>query len=232
MKVQKTSISLISIVEFENIPIMTLLSSDKMTQIQRAYNFGAVEPHPGSLQNLPTIRFSYGSKLASNQRDVPILKFEIDPRKIVVEVEGTSDEAEEIYETLLSDVIEMVPETKGLDFTPVIFSFESIIVAQMDFHASKLINPLLSDFIDEDVQQSVSRDLGDAIVNVDKLILRCDYPSPDPILTEYQINLVRKEFSIFPREGTPLKDQKYVSRAPIRTEEHIKLLEKMEKILI
>ncbi len=226
MNIIKMNSSLISLFEFDKIPNLRLINPLVSSQFQNRFKFNAVEIKPNQ-QNQPIIEYSLGFYGENTDQSV-IKRIGIEERKILIELEGRTSQAKGLLEEVCNFLKEISSYEGELD--PIVQSNESIIITRMDFHASKLVDSKFMEFISRRVTEESNSDKGKAVANVFNVLFRIDYDVFDEKLKDYRITLSRKEFSLGPRDGSPLDEQIFISKAPVSTESHIKLLEEIESI--
>jgi len=229
MEIKRINSILINLVEFDRIPLYKILQASGATDIQAKYNFSSVEIN-NNPQNQPKIIFLLGTyNNQTNTQEFIIKRLEIEERKIVIDVDGASQIADDFF----IDFIEYLKKLSGnenFDLPIVVQSRESEIVSKLKFSAANLISPKLLKYIETSVVDKAHHPQGKAVANLAAVAFRIDYISTDEKLKDYRISLSRKEFLIAPRDGTPLDEQIFVSKVPVDTSTHLAILEELEEI--
>jgi nitrate/nitrite-specific signal transduction histidine kinase len=88
----------------------------------------------------------------------------------------------------------------------------------------------LLDVISQDFQSKASPEYAKSIVRPNSLSFNIDYTDVKEILNEYRISISRKELIIALRNGHPISEQIYFSKAPVDSDTHIEFLKELEKI--
>lgn len=227
MKTIRINSLLITLVEFDKIPFYKLLHASNAGELQNTYNFSNIEMK-NNAQNQPVIVFLLGT-FNNRNREILVKRLEIDERKIIIDVEGETTDAKDFFDSV-TDCFAKISGEENFKLKTVVQSKESEIVSRLNFSASKLVEPRLLKFVKNKVSKAASQPQGDAIADFLTISFRIDYLLTDEKLKDYRIALSRKEFLIAPRDGTPLDEQIFVSKAPVDTDTHLKLLEELEAI--
>lgn len=226
MEIRYTNTTLVTLVEFEEIPFLKLLLKSTIQALGDLFQFKRIDARKKEGEN-PVIFCELGEFVFEDDSYV-IKRMEIGRRKIIIEVEGDSHIAKEVFKAFRSLLMDMSDIDSSDYLSPVIQSVESAIIAKLDFHAKGLIHPNLRDFIDDAVLDKVSTEYGKATLNYFSQKFRFDYLLYDESLVEKRITLSPKTFSVEPRDGTALEDQVFISEAPVDTDVHIQLLKELE----
>ncbi len=137
---------------------------------------------------------------------------------IVIETTSSTQEADRIAADLLSATAKQF----GLAYEPDMVRkrlYVSTVIVKSEM-ALDAVHPGLTAFADR-----ISAALGNG-------------PSPSFRLaglafwTEPNDNGVHKTFTVVPQAGKPLSEHRYYSEAPLQTEDHLRLLEDLERILV
>jgi hypothetical protein len=199
----------------EVMPLGGMAASDVVNDVVSRYQF-AKGPDLGlSREDLQKtgLKFENGHHTFQGQT-TPIASFVIFSDGVVIDA-GRTDDAEAFWDDLSNWVIK---ERKFRNFTIVpIRRFVSQIVIEFDKPLSKLINGF------ESLTRLVSEKLNtvyDAKVNLE--FGRIDFASSD------QVSLRMPNFIIERRLNIPFSRERYYCSAPLRTNDHIEVLEQIE----
>lgn len=227
MLIKHISTKKVVIVDFEDIPFNRLFLEESLQQINAIFNFKGAEII-NKKENQPMFLYTMGTITDDDSREL-ITKIEIERRKIVIEVEGDSAFSDKVYKRL-HDVLLVIKGAPQEKLVPFIQSYESLIIAEMNISADDLLEPRLLSFIRGPLLDQTDSELANPTMNHYSLRFRLDYFLTDEKMKEYKITISPKTFSIGPREGTLLEEQIFLSEAPLNTETHKTILERIEEI--
>jgi hypothetical protein len=225
MNIKLTKATKVVLVPFDEIPLSNLLPQEHLERLGRLFGFRNVEIAKTAGQ--VGIVFEHGvfdTELHSRAID----KLEISERKIVLTVEGTSENADELLAELEAHLLDLSNAEGEQLLHPILESHESEIVAQLDFSVEDLLSPTYFDFVRNTVQQEANSDIASATIQPVTLQFRVDYLLKDESIQEQRISLSPKVFSLEPRRGSLLADRIYYSKAPFDTDTHLRLLKELE----
>jgi hypothetical protein len=223
MKIIRINSMLVLILEFDQIPI-TELAFGTPQYIKDTLQFRSVQVKEE--QGRPSISYRNG-RYNSDDKKISVKRVNVDERKILIEVDGPSSNADQIW-MLLKKQFRQLTDPEVYNDKPVIRSRESVLIAQMDVEAKDLIHPGLLKTIENEVLDASSREYANADFSYFQIAARLDYLITDQIMKEYRIDITPKVFTLEPRDGTALEDRIFLSRAPVDTPSHISILEKIE----
>jgi hypothetical protein len=190
--------------------------------VQNRYAFVHVPSVPQASQNQQIYRFEQG-RIMKGQKQYSISSFEIHPHGLVVQ--GTDTDAAEHF---LEDFFRFGAEhlaMKNPERAPAKV-FLSAIVIEFGADTNKLLtkwrelSKLLSTQIEK--QYNVKEP-----VQISRLAMQ-----PDPQNIPPRLSVLLNEFIIERRIYEPYNHQRYFSAAPLRTDDHIALLQKFEEIAL
>lgn len=229
MNIQRTVAQQIALYRFDEIPFGRLASNVAADRFLKLFEFKTAEAVPDAAGKL-NFQFQAGS--FRDGADVfPISRLNIEERRIVLIIEGHSEDATRALAKIRAFFAEIAERVDPEYLQPILIAEESEIVARLDFTVERLMAPELLHVAR--LAQGVFnyRGIATAKTNPSQAVFTVDYQMQDTALIEQQISIIRKEFSIALRVGTLIADQIYYSKAPINTTEHIHLLEELERSL-
>lgn len=227
MNAQKTTITQVILVPFDEISLDKLIPQQRLEPLVRLFGFRNAEiSKPGTDQASVTLEHGiYDNDTGSHA----VKRLEISERKIVFSLEGTSQDAERFFGELEKFLMDLSDTDDHLN--PILKSQESEIITKLDFSIEDLFSPAYLDFVRTTVKRETSLDVAKASVHPVQLKFRVDYLLQDEAIQEQGIGLASKEFSVEPRKGTLLADRIFYSKAPLDTDAHVRLLEELEATL-
>jgi len=230
MKLIRSSSKYIAIVNFDQIPYLDFLLSSNNQLITNLFNFENVGAQETGPQRPPKLVFSLG-QIENSGRKIIIRQLDIEERKIVISLEGTSADAEKIYNQLVVFFRDWVKSTDEKYMEPVVGTYESEVIVQLDFDAESLLDEKFAAYVANDLPAPMANKYGKPRVKVEAISFRLDFDAIDENLKDYKISLSEKEFALAPRSGQPNEKRLFVSRAPVQTEAHVTILEKIESFM-
>ncbi len=229
MKLKKIFAHRVILVDHDQIPMSALITQTNIVRLKESLNFGNVEVGQNTAAEF-LIRLT-GGLLQSGTEISKIIELVINERKITMNVEGTTQDLERILDKLYSLLAEVAGDNSQKFLQPLIVTDESEIVAQLDFDFENLLAKSFNEFISNEFIEKAKIDLAEVIVWPRELRFELDYMPKTSMLKERNIQISKKEFIISPRPGFPLSERIFFSKAPVRTDMHISLLETLEKRL-
>lgn len=228
MKLRRLTSSIIILVKFDQLPFLQLFKIQNFEKILTKFKFA----QPPDIQETPTgtplIRFVLGT-YEHGEQEYTIKRVDMEERKIVINVEGPSEIAIKIYDELRELLRGLVVGDLDADFMePVVKTYETEMVVELEFNAKQLLNQKYMEFIDKNFREAANTETGIATVALHSTVFKIFYKLAEEKLREYRIALSNKEFMFGPREGTALKEQIFVAKAPLASHTIISLLEDLE----
>jgi hypothetical protein len=229
--VRQKLVTLIRLIQLGEGPYLRLLQVSSLERIKEKFGFGPKADVQQQEGHAPMIRFTLGEIEIGELRTVTISRLVIEPRKVILEVEGSSDEAETVYETLVDTLVQLTGVETKIFENPLLKTDESVIVAEMSFPAEALFVPELYEAITTTVAKEGGFESAKAHAMPATMAFEVEYLPTDMTMIERRIGLSRKELSIRPKPGYELSEQVYESKAPLPTAVHLRLLDMIESRL-
>lgn len=217
----------IRIFPVDGIPIGVIATKSCVEKFKDALSIGEVEVRP-FIEAKEVCLFRRG-ELKRENRLIVIKKIEVDPRRIIVEVEGTSKDGNEVYEVFLSIVAAVANvDLDGLR-TPLLVAETTQCVVTLDFTFDALFSSAFVEFLNCKVEKEACSNLARASVRPLAATAEITYEIIDKALIDNKITMNSKQFSIAPRPGAPLDARKYIISSPFDSDTHLKLVDELEK---
>jgi hypothetical protein len=160
-----------------------------------------------------------------------INRISIEPRKIILEVAGTSIECAQIY----SQLVKSMEVATGIDLTklgsPIVLAETTQCVVKLDFGFDSLLNGSFGEFIYDKVVKAASSDVAKASIRPILAEFEVSYNVKSKPLIDNQVTLVPKRITIGPRVGAPLKERWFFISSPFDSDTHLKLVQDLEKMI-
>jgi hypothetical protein len=229
MKVVRLGVTQVSLVKFDEIPLHKLVLRKCSEQLASLFQFNQIEIGENPLGQ--SIVVCHQGMYNSDSGDYPIKRLEIQERKILYNIDGPSEMANEFFASLTNFLADLAETTNETFLTPIVKADESEIVTHLDFSAEALFSPVYWQFIKSTVVSKTSSEIADTSIQPALLSFQVEYFVKDKTISEYSININKKDFTVSPRPGSPLSEQIYYSKAPVDTNTHMELLRQLEHII-
>ncbi len=177
------------------------------------------------------IVFSKG-ELKENNELVVINRVEVDPRRIVIEIAGTSKAGNKVYELFIASLTALTNQNIAGLRSPLLLAETTRCVVTLDFTFEELFNHSFTEFLNDRVEKEATSSMAEGSVRHLAAIAELTYQIKDETLVKNQISMNPKQFTIAPRPGAPLDERKYVISSPFNSDTHIKLIEELNKAMI
>ncbi len=184
-----------------------------------------------SIDGKDVIVFRKG-ELKENNKLVVINKVEVEPRRIIIEVVGTSKVANKVYELFMSSLTSLTNiDLVGLQ-SSLLLAETTRCVVTLDFAFEELFNRSFTEFLGKKVEKEATSDAAEGSVKPLAVIAEISYRVTDQALINNRISMNPKQLTIAPRPGAPLDERKYVISSPFNSDTHIKLIEWLNKAIV
>lgn len=184
-----------------------------------------------SIEGKNVIVFSQG-ELKENNELVVINKVEVDPRRIVIEVAGTSKAGNKVYELFMSSLTALTNHDFENLRSPLLLAEATRCVVTLDFTFEELFNHSFMGFLNDRVEKEATNSVAEGSVRPLAAIAEITYQVKDETIVKNKISMNPKQLTIAPRPGAPLDERKYVISSPFNSDTHIKLIEELNKAMI
>jgi len=163
---------------------------------------------------------------------VAINKVEVDPRRIIIEVAGTSKAANKVYELFISTLTSLTNIDLGSLQSPLLLAETTRCVVALDFAFEELFNRSFAEFLGKKVEKEATNDVAEGSVRPLAAIAEISYRIKNQALLNNTISMNPKQLTIAPRPGAPLDERKYIISSPFNSDTHIKLIEELNKAVV
>lgn len=208
------------------IPLRRLLSQLGSGGIMAAFGF-----RDSGVNDSGELVFQSGTLVASpGSKSIWIGAIAFSERKIVLQVEGSSADANEVFLALSNAVDQITPGRQPIaEVEPAILVEETTCVVTLDLHWSDLLAPRFRDYL-----ESTLRELGSGgatpFLKVPSIRFQIGYLTP-PERAIAGVTIADKFLSIEPRIDVPLEERRFIVHSPTDSESHFKLIETLESLL-
>ena len=184
-----------------------------------------------SIDGKDVIVFCKGELKEDNEL-VVINKVEIEPRRIIIEVAGTSKAANKVYELFMSSLTALTNIDLDSLQSPLLLAETTRCIVTLDFTFEELFNRSFTEFLKKKVEKEATNDVAEGSVRPLAAIAEISYRVKGEALINNNISMNPKQLIIAPRPGAPLADKKYVISSPFNSDTHIKLIEELNKAIV
>jgi len=223
-------VSQIWIFPVDIIPLVLIDTKSCVEKIRDTLSISEVGVLP-SIDGKDVIVFRKG-ELKEGNEFVAINKVEVDQRRIIIEVAGTSKAANRVYELFISSLAALTNIDLGSLQSPLLLAETTRCVATLDFTFEELFNRSFTEFLGKKVEKEATNDVAEGSVRPLAAIAEISYRVKDQSLLNNRISMNPKQLTIAPRPGAPLDERKYVISSPFNSDTHIKLIKDLNKAII
>ncbi len=224
------TVTQIRIFQVDVIPLSVITTKSCVEKIKEVLSIGEVGVRP-FIEGKDIIVFLRG-ELRREKRVIVVNKIEVDPRRVIVEVEGTSKDGNEVYETFLSVVAVVANANLESLRTPLLLAETTQCVVNLDFAFDSLFSNAFIEFLNSRVEKEASSKVAKASVRPLATTVEIQYEITDKALLDNRITMNPKQFSIAPRPGAPSDAKKYLISSPFDSDTHLKLVEELNKAIL
>lgn len=223
------TVTQIRIFPVDVVPLSVITTKSYVGKIREALSVGEVEVRP-FIEGKDIIVFRRG-ELGREKGLIVVNKVEVDPRRIIVEVEGTSEDGNEVYEAFLTTVAAVANIDLESLRTPLLVAETTQCVLTLDFMFDALFSSAFVEFLKQTVEKEACSNAAKASVRPLAATAEITYNITNETLVDNKITMNPKQFSIAPRPGAPLDARKYVTSSPFDSDTHLKLVEELNKAI-
>lgn len=226
MQIKKIITNQIRLVKVDEIPFASLSLRMNLEKVAGYFQFSQTDLIQSD-QDVPAVVFVGGHVDIEDNR-ITIISLSIQDRKMILNIEGTSEEANIIFEKT-NEFLRIVAQNVANDFLkPVLIAETTEFISILEFNFMQLYSPIMNEFVNDQLLSATEDKFSKSIIFPGSIDINIDYFLKDKRLFDHRITLSRKEFAIAPRAGYPLSDQIFVTKAPVSTSIHINLLKALE----
>ena len=179
---------------------------------------------------IPAVQFGVG-KIENKGKEFIIDRLSIEERKIIVTLGGTSSDAHDVLNTIITLVESVETRHAFTTIEPIIEVQESSCIAKMNFSFDSIFTGSQVGNIKGDCDGIEKKAPDGFIVDIFPTVLRFKiaYKGLNEKLDKNHITLNEKLLSLEVREGTNLEDKIVVASGPFDTTDLISILTNLEK---
>jgi len=212
------------------VPLSVITTKSCVDKVREALSVAEVEVRP-FIEGKDIIVFRRG-ELRREKGLIVVNKVEVDPRRIIVEVEGMSEDGNEVYEAFLTTVATVADIDLESLRTPLLVAETTQCVLTLDFMFDALFSSAFVDFLKQKVEKEACSNVAKASVRPLVATAEITYDITDKALVDNKITMNPKQFTIAPRPGAPLDERKFVISSPFDSDTHLKLVDELNKAIL
>lgn len=202
------------------VPIGRVLAGSCGVRISESFAFQLSSPVPAE----EALEFKRG-RAVFDDREIVVISLKLDGRRISLTVEGTARDADYVANELEGIVFQNADPPQ-----PIIVAPETGCTAELDFEWTSLYSPELMSFLAGPVISAASKGGTEPYISAAMTQVQLKYQTPRD-LEDQAVALSPKPFTIGPEMGRPLPDRRYVTQSPTRSEDHMVLVEELERAI-
>lgn len=211
------------------IPLGIVTTKSCVEKIRGALSVGEIEARP-FIEGKDIIIFRRG-ELKTENGLIVVNKVEVEPRRVIIEIEGTSKEATQVYEVLLSSLIAVADRNLESLRTPLLMAETTRCVVTLDFTFNTLFSNAFIEFLNSKVEKEASDKTAKGSVRPLAATAEITYQIRDKALIDNNISMNPKRFTIAPRAGVSSDTRKYVISSPFDSDTHLRLVADLNKAI-
>jgi hypothetical protein len=224
------TVTQIRIFPVDVVPLGVITTKSCVEKVREALSVSEVEVRP-FIEGKDIIVFRRG-ELRREERVIIVNKIEVDPRRIIAEVEGTSKDGNEVYEAFLSTIATVANVDLGSLRMPLLVAETTQCVITLDFTFDSLFSSAFLEFLKRKVEKEACSNVAKASVKPLAVLAEITYEIKDKALIDNRITMNPKQFSIAPRPGAPLDERKYLVSSPFDSDTHLQLIDGLNKVIL
>lgn len=212
------------------VPLKMIASKSFHERLKEDFSISEIEVLP-LLEGINSVIYRRGEIIIRGKITI-INKIEIDPRRIIIDIAGTSKHANQVYNKLLSSISSL---TNDIDIdslrTPLLLAETTQCIATLDFNINALYNNSLVRFINKTLKKATTNVTAESSVKLVGIACEINYNIIDEALSQNKITMNPKQFTIIPRPGLPLESKKYLISSPLDSDTHLKLIKELNAVI-
>ncbi len=230
MQVKDLTVTQIRVFPVDVIPLNLITTKSCIGKVRDALSVNEIETRP-LIEGKSIIIFRRG-ELKERNRLIIINKIEVEPRRVIIEVVGTSKEANQVYKTFVSTLVTVINKDLENLRIPLLIAETTRCVVTLHFAFEALFNSTFINFLNKKIKEEASDEVADASVRPLSAIAEITYRIKDKILIDNNITMNPKQFSIAPRMGAPADSKSYIISSPFDSEKHLKLIKELNHSMV
>jgi len=211
------------------IPISLITANSTVDKIKGALSFGEIQAIP-TVEGKNIIIFQRG-ELKRDNKLVIINRIVVEPRRIIMDIDGTSKDSNEVYEEFLTIISGVGTIDLKVLRKPLFVAEGTQCIVTLSFSFDSLFSKEYLAFLKKQVETTAESDVAKAVVRPSIALAEITYEIKDQILLDNKVGLNVKEFRISPRPGIPLDLRRYIVASPFDSDTHLKIIGELDKTI-
>ena len=228
MEIQRTTIHQVYLLRLDEVPLLKLLHPAGLQPLSALFGFGqagVVQDQSGT----PVINLQLGA-FREGELELPILRLAIEDRRILLDLEGPSDQADKVFARLAEHLRVLSGRADDAFLRPIVKAQESEVVCRLSFQWDRLLSHRLTDFVARNLHEATGSKHAASSAKLGQIMFVIQYETEGLALDDQRVSLSRKEFIIAPRPGYLPTERVYYSKAPVDTSSHLALLHELDSL--
>jgi len=224
-EIQDLHVTQIRIFPADTIPYETFSVSEKLKQFKDVFHFSNTQiPFPLSGPGPKVILFESG-EFDLKKRNIILNRLNLEDRRLVLEITGSSDEADAIFEIIASYVNSISNKVRLNEKNCLIKTQETSCLAFLELDFWDIFSSEMKKFVKNELSQFIK--LPALSINPKNFSFGVTFRTDDS-LQEEGITISPKEITIQPRAGIPFKKRIFFTQSPFDSDAHLKMIQTFE----
>ena len=221
---------LVKIFSQDTIPYRHFARPILMDGLKGFFKFQEVEmPFPLHDPTTPNTLILKAGEIELNGRLNFIERMIFEDRKITVAIKADTSTAEQILSLFIGKVNELTGETNFSLKNVLLNTYETTSVAELDINYEKFFNEHSLDFIKTNAESYLKLKI--ANITPVKFTMEVLFEQNPKLMYEDRLSYAPKNITIEPRIGTTPKEKMFFIATPCNSENHLKFVKQLEKVL-
>jgi hypothetical protein len=225
--IRDIQVSQVRIFKEDTIPYEVLSVANKLKELKENFHFSFEQvPFPLSEADKPKIILFKSGEAKLGKRNIIFNVLHFEGRKIVIEVFGTSLEADELFKQLSLFINNLAKSDLLSEEKCLVKTEETKCTVSLDIDFWSIFGDKTKEFISMNVVSAL--DFPVLSVNPKRLSFEIIFEQ-NPFLGSHNIMLSPKPLTIEPRTNLPLDERVFYTNGPFSSDVHLQILESFEK---
>ena len=225
--IRDIQVTQVRIFQEDSIPYEVLSVANKLKDLKENYHFSFEEvPFPLNETDKPKIIVLKSGEAKLEKRNTIFNSLQFEGRKIVIEVFGTSSEANELFKQLSLFISNLANRDLLSDDKCLVKTEETKCTVCLNIDFWSIFHDKTKEFISTNIVSALDRPV--LSVNPKRLSFEVVFKQ-DLSLENHNIRLSPKPFTIEPRTNLPWEERVFYTHSPFSSDVHLQILKTFEK---